>query len=243
LARYFRRPLGLDAVAMVSWAGDGWAAEAFSQTFTSLGGTITGWRDVTSTADYTNTLSAVMMDNPEALFYADLRAGAAITRPALLSAVADGLGLTTVGWDAGSLSTIPPSYTATAGLAAQGDYISRQYLDTADMPGYPAFNSAYQAAGFTQYGDEATALGAYAYDAAQIIIDAIRSADTQASGDVRDEIAATVNYAGVVGTYQGFDAHGDVVPQWAQLDKFEDGAWAPANRYDVVLPLVLRNLP
>jgi len=33
-----------------------------------------------------------------------------------------------------------------------------------------------------------------------------------------DEIAATTDYEGVMGTYEDFDANGDVIPQWAVGD-------------------------
>lgn len=59
-------------------------------------------------------------------------------------------------------------------------------------------------------------------------MDAIRRANTTDTLTVRDEIAATTNYAGVVGTYQGFDANGDVVPQWARVEVVENGEWVPA---------------
>jgi ABC-type branched-subunit amino acid transport system substrate-binding protein len=48
---------------------------------------------------------------------------------------------------------------------------------------------------------EAQEWGAFAYDAAQIIIAAIDRADSTNPADIRNEIAATTNYQGVVGTY------------------------------------------
>jgi branched-chain amino acid transport system substrate-binding protein len=91
------------------------------------------------------------------------------------------------------------------------------------MPGYPAFLAAYQAAGFAHESNDPGFFGPYSYDAARIIIAAIDRAESIVPADIRDEIAAMTNHAGVVGTYIGFDANGDVIPQWAWLVRFKNG--------------------
>jgi branched-chain amino acid transport system substrate-binding protein len=110
------------------------------------------------------------------------------------------------------------------------------------MPGYDDFNAAYKAAGFLNCGGEAEAYGAYAYDAAKIVIAAIDRADSTNPAAIRDEIAATANYDGVVGTYEGFDAKGDVIPQWAWLELYQNGEWVMVYPYKVFLPLVLNDV-
>jgi len=132
-------------------------------------------------------------------------------------------------------------YEARAGVAAEGDHAAMLYRRTQDMPGYGAFNAAYQAAGFPNYGDEAMAWGPYAYDAANIIIAAIRRAQSANPNDIRDAIASTTNYQGVVGTYEGFDAKGDVIPQWAWLERYSNGQWVILHPSKVFLPLTLKN--
>jgi len=49
MATHFRQSLGLDAVAIVDWGPCEWSKDAFSNTFTSLGGTITSRHTVAST--------------------------------------------------------------------------------------------------------------------------------------------------------------------------------------------------
>ena len=107
------------------------------------------------------------------------------------------------------------------------------------MPGYDALNAAYQAANFPNYGGEAGTGGAFAYDAAKIIIDAIDRADSADPGAILDAIAATADYDGVVGTYQGFDAKGDVIPQWTWLQRYQNGEWMEVS-FEVSLPLLLK---
>jgi ABC-type branched-subunit amino acid transport system substrate-binding protein len=117
-------------------------------------------------------------------------------------------------------------YEAAAGPAAEGDYAGVQWRRNEDMPGYVNFNQDYQAAGFPEYGDEALVWGALAYDAARIIFAAIDRAESIDPTAIRDEIAATANFRGVAGTYEGFDAKGDVIPQWSWLALYQDGEWA-----------------
>jgi len=53
------------------------------------------------------------------------------------------------------------------------------------------------------------------YAFAGIIIAAIVQSQSSDPAVIREFIAATRNDKGVVGTYVGFDASGDVIPQWS----------------------------
>jgi branched-chain amino acid transport system substrate-binding protein len=240
MATYFRQSLEMDAVALVERSGAGfeWATDAFSNTFTSLGGTITSQRAVVSTDDYTATLTAIQAENPDAVFYVDNDANDA----GFLSSIAQDQGLSVVGWLPISVDdAILENYATAAGPAAEGDYAGLAGRRTQDMPGYNTLNADYQAAGFPNCGDDAGVWGAFAYDAAKIIIAAIDRADSSNLAAIRDEIAATANYDGVVGTYVGFDARGDVIPQWAWLALYQNGEWVRLYPYKVFLPVVLNS--
>jgi len=242
IATYFRLSLGMDSVALVERSATGYeyAPEAFYNTFTSLGGTITSRRTVTSTDDYTATLTVIQGENPDAVFYAEDDPGAA----GLFSSIAEAKGLHIVGWDAvWQDENALPGYGSAAGPGAEGDYAGLNGRRTQDMPGYAAFNADYQAAGFPNYGGEADVWGAFAFDAAQIIIAAIDRADSTNPADIRDQIAATADYDGVVGPYAGFDANGDVIPQWAWMTWFLNGDWGDIFPYKVFLPFVINSTP
>jgi branched-chain amino acid transport system substrate-binding protein len=242
LATHLRNRLDFETVAIVEmegYFGNG-ANDVFSDTFTSLGGTITSRHTVTSTGDFTGTLTTVMAENPHAIHFVNHDGGTA----GLLSKVAHDLGMADViiAWTTFSTDrALLDDYTSIAGNAAEGDIAAMSNRDSAAMPGYPTFNAEYVAAGFTNYGDEAQEMGAFAYDAAQIIIAAIGRAGSTNPDDIRDEIAATTNYQGVVGTYQGFDAKGDVIPQWAWLEQYQNGKWVIIVTYKVFLPITLKN--
>ena len=236
LATHFRQSLRMDAVALVEGDGSEFSTNGFSDTFTDLGGTITSQRTVNSTDEYTATLTAIQAENVDAVFFCDSNASNA----GLFSSVAHGLGLDTIGWDAlWNDETVLGDYAAAAGAGAEGDYVGLAGRRTDYMPGYDALDAAYRAAWFPFQGDEAQQWGAYAYDAAKIIIAAIDHADSADPAAIRDAIAATADYRGVVGTYEGFDGNGDVIPQWSWLEKYQNGQWTMGYPDRVFLPIML----
>jgi branched-chain amino acid transport system substrate-binding protein len=240
LATYLRDWLNLEKAAIVELDGfvGNWATDIISATFTGLGGMITSRRTVASTAEFNAALTAIQAESPAVIFYSDTNANNA----GLLSSVAHGLGMagTIIAWNTFSVDrAVLADYVARAGVAAEGDHAVMFLRRTQDMPGYPAFNAAYQAAGFPNLGGEATMWGAFAYDATNIVIAAIRRAQSTNPTDIRDAIAGTINHHGVVGTYEGFDAKGDVIPQWAWLERYSDGEWTMLQPSKVFLPITL----
>jgi len=239
MATRLRQWEGYDTAALVALDGYCWATMAFSDTFGSAGGTVTSRTTVASTDLYTDTLTAIQSESPDVVYYVD----PSVTNAGLFSAVASNLGLDVVVWDpaGGSDENYWGAYPTAAGPAAEGDYVGMAPPGTQEMAGYDALNSDYQAAGFSNYGDEVGVFGAYAYDAAKIVIAAIDRADSTNPIDIRNEISDTVNYHGVVGTYEGFDAIGDVIPQWVWIQRYVGGGWVPVTPYSIFLPLMQKN--
>jgi hypothetical protein len=120
------------------------------------------------------------------------------------------------------------SYIAASPAAAEGDFGAMVNRRSWEMPGYAVFASNYVAAGFANEPSPGK-VTAYAYDAAKIILEAIDRANVTDTLVIRNEIAATADYNGVVGLYQGFDANGDVVPQWGWIDTVDNGKWVPVQ--------------
>ncbi|NPV07467.1 MAG: ABC transporter substrate-binding protein [Anaerolineae bacterium] len=201
--------------------------------FARVGGTITGIRVVDPASDPAHVLAALVSEDPEAVYFADSQAKRAGTMSSLLH----GVGISAVAWD--SMEADVTLYPAGAGPAAEGDFVGIWGRSTAGMPGYVEFDALYQAAEFAHFGDEADSWGALAYDAADIVVAALDRADSLDSEAIRDAIAATANYQGVVGFHEGFDQKGDVVPQWVSLKHYYDGAWHPVRPGLVYLPLAL----
>ena len=184
-------------------------------------------------------LTAIKAENPRAIFtLAETPENAA-----LLSKTAHNLGMqdVAIGWTTFAESQDwLDTYAAQAGAAAEGDYAAMYLRSPEDMPGYADLLAAYQAAGFPNYGDQLNWWGAFAYDAAQILMGAIDAADSTDPADIRDAIAATADYSGVVGTYEGFDSKGDVIPQWQWLERYKNGDWGVLTFHDIYLPVILQ---
>lgn len=239
LATHFRKRMGLSRSAIVQRPEQrfDWIADAYENTFTGLGGTITSRSVATDTSDFPAVLTAIRAESPDAIFYTDpdpVRAGE-------FSSTAYGLGMTDVviGWYSTLYyPSLLDTYASTAGTAAaEDDFYAIHGRRLEDMPGWATFLADYQAAGFPNEPDTPSPFGAHAYDAANIIIAAIDRADSTDPDAIRDEIAATANYEGVVGTYAGFDAKGDVIPQWAWLARYQSGQWV--TEYPVAVGLIL----
>ena len=136
-------------------------------------------------------MTAIRLENPDAVFCHYFNAN----KVGCLSSVAYNLGLSVIGWDTiGGDETTLGDYATAAGSAAEGDSAGLDGRRANDMLGYHCLNAGYQAAGFPNCTDEAQAWGAYAYDAAKIIIAATDRADTTDPTAIRDEIAATADY-------------------------------------------------
>lgn len=231
--------MGYQTAAIVELDGffGNFANDVFSATFGSLGGTISSRNVLSTSADVTATLSSVMAENPDVIHVATTDAAFA----GLVSRAAHQMGMTdvTIGWTAVSAGeSVPTEYVEVAGIAAEGDIVAFSQLPTYLMPGYNGLDGVYSGAGFPNFGDEPQIWGAFAFDAAWIIIKAIDRADSIEPSAIRDEIAATVNYTGTVGLYKGFDDKGDSIPQWAWLTQYEEGSWRIISPRQVFLPLV-----
>ncbi|MCI0519502.1 MAG: ABC transporter substrate-binding protein [Chloroflexi bacterium] len=226
LANHLTGVVGYDRAAMMEFNND-WLlgiGDVFANAFTAQGGTITGRHIVTSTADFTATLTTIMAETPDVIFLAKWDGA----EGGLASKIAHNLGMTSTPFAWASTAPDKPmldDYLAAAGAAAEGDYALMAYRHPDDMPGYADFNADYQAAGFAQYGGDATLWGAFAYDAAHIAFKAIDRANSVEPGNIRDEVAKAPDYQGVVGDYYGFEDNGDVIPQWTWLETYVNGAW------------------
>jgi branched-chain amino acid transport system substrate-binding protein len=240
LAQYFANRLGLKKSAIVDMTGWNIPGDVYSKTFTSLGGAITSRVTVNSSLEFTATLDAIKLENPDVIFFGSNDASTA----GQFSKVAWSRGMTAmpIGWDSVTNNDAAlAAYTAAAGAqAVEGDYTAMEYIHLEDMPGWSRFLADYLAAGYPEPSYDTGTFSAYAYDAANIILDAIHRAGSADKNLIRQQIAATQNYKGVVGFYQGFDSHGDVIPQWSFVEYNHNGFWMIVQPARLFLPVVFR---
>jgi branched-chain amino acid transport system substrate-binding protein len=208
-----------------------WAvtADMYESEYASLGGTVVSRRTITATADITPALTAIQGENVDVIFVTDVFGDQA----GKVSRVAYDMGMSQpIAW----LEVLDDYISVKAGTdAAEGDFGATGGRRVVDMLDYPDFEAAYLAAGFSNAPSPGP-FSPYAYDATYIILDALSRAAVTDTLAVRDEIAATGVYTGVVGLYQGFDANGDVVPQRARVETVESGTWVPALVEVEILP-------
>ena len=92
------------------------------------------------------------------------------------------------GWDSPSLIEI-------GGAALEGSYFSNHYSVDDPSPAIQKFVTDYR----TRYGETPDALAGLGFDAAQILFDAIRRANSTEPVAIRDALAQTTNFQGVTG--------------------------------------------
>lgn len=111
-----------------------------------------------------------------------------------------------------------PKTSEIAGEAADG-FVILTNLDRDDpRPNVQEFLKNYR----ERHKIEPDMVGASAYDAFMIIVDAIERSGSTKGRDIRDAIAATKDYNGLTGVIQGFDENREVLKP-VQLQEIRDG--------------------
>jgi branched-chain amino acid transport system substrate-binding protein len=164
-------------------------ADVFAENFRNMGGNIVADESYSEgDTDFSAQLTSMKARNPQAIFVPGY-----YTEVGLIARQAKQLGLNVPlmggdGWDS-------PSLTEIGGEALNGSYFSNHYSVDDPSPAIQKFVSDYR----TRYGETPDALAGLAYDAANILFDAIRRANSTEGALVRDAIAQTRDYAGVTG--------------------------------------------
>jgi len=160
--------------------------------------------------DFRAQLTALKKTRPEALFVPGY-----YTDVGIIARQARELGLTLPllggdGWDSARLFEL-------GGEAIEGSYYSNHYSEENPAPIVQDFITRYRAA----YGQVPDSVGALAYDAARLAIDAMKRAPDLSGPALRDVLAATRDFPGVGGSIT-LDANRDAVKQ-AVILKVEGG--------------------
>jgi branched-chain amino acid transport system substrate-binding protein len=193
MARYAHEKLGFKTVAILTDKKSAYSeglTEVFKKKFTDLGGTIVGIEAYgKGDTDFRAQLTNVKKLKPEGLYvpgyYQDV---------ALIADQAQQLGVKVTmmggdGWDSQKLFEL-------GGEAVEGAYVSNHYSADDPSPRVQDFIRKYQAR-FKAVPDSLAALG---YDAAMVVIDAMKRAPDLSGPALRDAIAATKDFPGVAGT-------------------------------------------
>jgi polar amino acid transport system substrate-binding protein len=201
--------------------------QVFVDTFEELGGEITAQEAVNvGDTDMRPLLTSIAVDEPEFLYYPIFIAeGGFITTQAKEIA---GLENTIL---AGADGMQSPDFVEAAGDAGEGMYFSGPDLTANDPQLYQDFLAKHEA----KYGeDPLSVFHAHAYDAANIIFDAIEEVGViDAEGNLhigrqalRDAIYGTSNYPGITGTLT-CDENGDCADPAINVSQLQNGEYVP----------------
>jgi branched-chain amino acid transport system substrate-binding protein len=182
---------------------------------TADGATVVGREHTTDKdTDFTAQLTSLKGKSPDIIFF-----GGIYPQGGPMAAQIKTLGMTNVPLVGGD-GIHSSKFLDLAGDNKDGNYASDAGPDNTLIAGFADFNSRYKAA----FGQDVVQYAPEAYDAANIIINAIKTAGGPDTAKIRDAVAATKDYKGVVQTYT-FDANGDILNAVWTLYKSVSGKW------------------
>ncbi|OYN93151.1 branched chain amino acid ABC transporter substrate-binding protein [Enemella evansiae] len=200
---------------------------AFSEAFTAGGGKVTTAETINpDDKDFSAVISKVKASNPKAVYY-----GGEYPQAGPLSQQMKGAGLNVplMGGD----GIYDPKYIQLAGPNSNGDLATSVGAPTEKLESAKKFVDAYKAGG---YSDPYGAYGAYSYDAANAIIQGLKTslASAQDAKSARkDTIAAVgkVDFQGATGKV-AFDQWGDSTARVLTVYKVSGGEWTADKTED-----------
>ncbi len=208
--------------------------KVINETFTRMGGKIVATQSYQEgDQDFNAQLTSLKGANPEVIFvpgyYNDV---------GLIAKQARDKGITVPliggdGWDSVQLYAI-------GGSALNGSYFTNHYSPYDTDPKVQKFVNDYKA----RYNTVPDALAATAYDAANIMFDAIKRASSLDGPAIRDALAATKDFPGVTGTVT-FNENRDAVKPIVMIEIKDGGLYAVRERVNVegaALPATSSNI-
>ena len=222
-ARYLFNNAGIKKVATIhdkKAYGQG-LVEAFTAEFNKLGGEVVAEETINpDDKDYGSVITQVKRANPEAIYY-----GGEFPQAGPLSQQAKAAGLTVplMGGD----GIYSANFIKLAGKTSEGDLATSVGAPVESLESAKAFVDAYEAAG---YPEPYEAYGAYSYDAANAIINALKTSLTEDVADGKSarqatvDALASVSFDGATGKV-AFDEFGDTTTKVLTTYKVEGGKW------------------
>jgi branched-chain amino acid transport system substrate-binding protein len=204
--------------------------KVIGEVFTKFGGKIVATQSYQEgDQDFNAQLTSLKGSNPEVIFvpgyYNDV---------GLIAKQARDKGITVPliggdGWDSEQLYKI-------GGTALNGSYFTNHYSPFDTAANVVKFVNDYK----KRYNSTPDALAATAYDAANIMFDAIKRSKSLSGTDIRDALQATNAFPGVTGTVT-FNQNRDAVKPIVMIEIKDGGTYAVRERVNVEAPAVAAN--
>ena len=214
MAKFARETLKAGSAAVLYDASNDYSlgiAEVFRDAFVKVGGRIAAYESYgKDDVDFAALLTKVKAAKPDVLFLPDYYGKVGLiakqTREKGIQATLIGPD----GWDS-------PELVKVAGKSIEGGYFSNHYSPDDTRPEVVNWVKKYQ----EKYKQTPDALGSLAYDATNMLIEAIRKANSDDPGKIRDALASMKGFTGVTGTFT-MDQNGDPVKS-AVILQIRDG--------------------
>ncbi|NPV27840.1 MAG: branched-chain amino acid ABC transporter substrate-binding protein [Firmicutes bacterium] len=191
-------------------------AEAFMDEVKRNGGEIVSYDGIAvGQQDFSALLTTIKAKNPEMIFFGGLATEAALIKRQMADLKIPAIFMS----DSGILSS---TFNEIAKDAATGTLAHGYGAPIEDLPGGQAFIKAYNEAGFKEPYE---AYGPFAYDAAGIVIEAIKKVGPDRAKLV-NAIRDTRDYNGVLGK-TSFDQNGQTTADLVTTYISENGKWVP----------------
>ncbi|GAA1159721.1 branched-chain amino acid ABC transporter substrate-binding protein [Kribbella jejuensis] len=192
----------------------------FTDEFKKLGGTIVAAQTINpDDSNYNAALTAIKPSNPQAIYYGGEYPQAG---PLSQQAKAAGLNIPLMGGD----GIYDPKYITLAGKTSDGDLATSVGAPVEALESAKKFVADYNAAGFKE---PYAAYGGYSYDAANAIIDALKTSlkdakDVESARQATVDAMSKVSFDGVTGKV-AFDQYGDTTSKVLTVYKVAGGKW------------------
>jgi branched-chain amino acid transport system substrate-binding protein len=214
-ADFIVKTLGCKNVGVIddkSTYGQGLADNVAKQVPTDGGKVVDREHVAADQTDFSAQLTAMKGHSPDIIFFGGYSPQFG---PMVHQARTQGIKATFVSGDGSQ----DPEFIKLAGNDANNQFASNAGPAPALQPGYADFNAKYKA----KYNQDIFQYAPQAFDAANIIITAIKKAGADKAG-ILAAVAATSNYQGVAQSYS-FTSTGDVKESIFTVYKVEGGAW------------------
>ena len=198
--------------------------DAFTTEFKKGGGTITAAETINpDESNYQAVVSKVAPSSPQAVYYGGEYPQGGPLSQQMKSA---GLNVPLMGGD----GIYDPKYIQLAGATSNGDLATSVGAPTDSTDAGKKFLAEYQAAG---YAEPSAAYGGYSYDAANAIIQALKTSlasatDVKSAREATIEAVGKVSFDGVTGKV-AFDQYGDSTSKVLTVYKVDAGKWVAAK--------------
>jgi branched-chain amino acid transport system substrate-binding protein len=224
-ADYIYNKLGAGKVYVIRDNNGEELADNMARRFREIGGAVLGPETLQGDApDFERIVKKVAASKPEALLCVCRGDYAATTRKQMVK-----VGLNIPFMIAPNVFT---DFITDAGADAEGSYAVNFNVDLTPFPRAQQFHADYKKRfGEGQLGDPELPYYALAYDATNLIVQAMERAEAPDRELVRQQIAATRDFQGITGS-TGFDENGDRTTRWVPLYQVKDGAWIFIDQLD-----------